>query len=99
MSRTSGAIWANWSAPDARHPDPVFGLRYGDHNRVQEIPFDDVTGEIVELELQIAAIVRSVADGTPPPTSGDDGRWSVRLCLAAQASVDAGTPIRIDEVR
>ncbi len=98
VSGSSGAIWANWSAPDARHPKPVFGLRYGDHNRVEEIPFENVTGEVVELETQIASIVQSVAEGTPPPTSGEDGRWSVRLCLAAQASVDAGTPVRIEEV-
>ena len=95
VTGTTGAIWANWSAPDARHPEPVFGLRYGDHNRIEEVPFEKATGEVVELEQQIAAIVRSIRDGTPPPASGEDGRWSVALCLAAQRSVDTGTPVSL----
>lgn len=97
VTGTTGAIWANWSAPDARDPEPRFGLRYGDHNEIKEIPFEKVTGEVVELEQQIAAIVRSVSDGSPPPASGEDGRWSVLLCLAAQASVDAGTPVSVPD--
>jgi myo-inositol 2-dehydrogenase/D-chiro-inositol 1-dehydrogenase len=97
VTGTKGAIWANWSAPDARHPEPVFGLRYGDHNQVEEIPFDDVTGEVVELADQIAAIVRSVNEGAPPPASGEDGRWSVLLCLAARHSVDTGMPVEIQD--
>ena len=97
VTGTRGAIWANWSAPDARHPEPIFGLRYGDHNQIEEIPFENVTGEVVELEDQIAAIVRSVREGTPPPASGEDGRWSVLLCLAAKESVDTGTPISLEE--
>jgi len=97
VTGTKGAVWANWSAPDARHPEPTFGIRYGDHNRVEEVRFEKVTGEVVELADQIAAIVRSVAEGTPPPASGHDGRWSVLLCLAAQASVDTGKPIVIRE--
>jgi myo-inositol 2-dehydrogenase/D-chiro-inositol 1-dehydrogenase len=97
VSGTQGAIWANWSAPDARHPQPVFGLRYGDHNRVEAIRFESVTGEVVELADFVAAIVRSVREGTPPPASGEDGRWSVLLCLAAQASVDTGAPIDVGQ--
>jgi myo-inositol 2-dehydrogenase/D-chiro-inositol 1-dehydrogenase len=97
VTGTEGAIWANWSAPDARHPEPIFGLRYGDHNQVEEIPFENVTGEVVELADQIAAIVRSVNEGAPPPASGEDGRRSVLLCLAAQESVDTGSPVWIEE--
>lgn len=96
VTGTRGAVWANWSAPDARHPEPTFGLRYGDHNQVEEVPFASVTGEVVELADSVAAIVRSVNEGTPPPASGEDGRWSVLLCLAAQRSVDTGAPVGIE---
>ena len=91
-----GAIWANWSAPDARSPEPVFGLRYStDHTNVVEIPFEKPTGEIVELELQIAAVVRSIRDGAAPIADAQDGKWAVALCLAAQRSVDLGHPVDV----
>lgn len=97
VTGTAGAIWANWSAPDARDPEPRFGLCYGDHNGIEEIAFAKMTGEVVELEDQIAALVRSVNEGTEPPASGMDGRWSVAMCLAAQASVDRGAPVSIED--
>ena len=99
VTGTKGSIWANWSAPDARHPEPIFALRYStDHSNVEEFPFQQITGEIVELEQQIAALVASVRDGAPPVATADDGRWAVLLCLAAQQSVDSGRPVSIDEV-
>ena len=95
VTGTSGAIWANWSAPDARSPLPTFGLRYSAGDDVREVPFGDVTGEVVELNQQIAAVVRAIQEGTPPPVSGEDGRWSVALCLLAQESVDRGRIVDI----
>jgi len=100
VSGTGGAIWAHWSAPDARHPEPVFGLRYasGDPNEVVEVPFDKTTGEVVELQQQIAAFVDCVRRGSAPVATGDDGKWAVLLCLAAQRSVDRGAPVTIEEM-
>jgi myo-inositol 2-dehydrogenase/D-chiro-inositol 1-dehydrogenase len=90
LTGTQGAIWANWSAPDARSPTPTFGLRYSMGDKIEEVSFESATGEVVELEDQIDAVVRSVREGVPPPVTGEDGRWSVMLCLAAQRSVDIG---------
>ena len=100
VTGTEGAIWANWSAPDARHPEPVFGLRYssGDPNEVVEVPYENVTGEVVELRQQIAALVNSVQKGTPPVATGEDGKWAVLMCLAAQQSVDLGRRVEISEL-
>ena len=100
VAGTQGAIWANWSAPDARHPQPVFGLRYatGDPNHVVDVPFENVTGEVVELREQIASFVRSVREGTPAVATGLDGKWAVLLCLAAQRSVDEGREVGVDEM-
>jgi len=98
VSGTEGAVWASWSGPDARSPKPVFGLKYSRGEELKDIPFADVTGEVVELERQIAAVVRSVQEGTPVPADGVDGRWSVLLCLAAQESVDTGKPVSIEDV-
>lgn len=95
---TTGAIWAHWSAPDARSPKAVFGLRYGNHEHIEEVAFPEMTGEVVELQQQIDALVRAINTGSPPAVSGSDGRWAVRMCLAAQASVERGLPVKISEV-
>lgn len=99
VAGSQGAIWASWSAPDARHPTPVFGLRYasGDPDKVIEVPYEDVTGEVVELRQQIASFVRSVREGAETVATGLDGKWAVAMCLAAQRSVDEGRPVGIDE--
>lgn len=97
VTGTAGAIWANWSAPDARSPLPTFGLRYLTGEQLQEVVFGEVTGEVVELNQQIASLVRAIQDDVQPPVSGADGRWSVVLCLSAQESVDRGAIVEIPQ--
>lgn len=97
VAGTEGAIWARWSGADARTPHPSFGLKYSRGEQLHDVAFAEPTSEVVELELQMAAVVRSIRQGVPPPVSGEDGRWSVRLCLAAQRSVDERRPVRIDD--
>lgn len=92
-----GAIWAHWSASDARSDRPAFGLRWGLGDQVQEMGFSTPTGELVELSEEIEAVARCVRHGGPPPCSGEDGRWSTRLCLAAEASVREARLIDIDQ--
>lgn len=97
VSGTEGAIWANWSAADARSDKPSFALRYGLGDQVQQMQFTKPTGELLELADEVAAMVQCVRQGTRPPCTGEDGRWSTLLCLAAQHSVDTGQLVRIDE--
>ncbi len=87
VSGTKGTIWAQWSAADARSPRPVFSLRYGLGDSVQEMMFDKATGELLELADEIVAFVHAVREGQSPPCTGNDGRWSAMLCLAAEESV------------
>lgn len=87
VSGTKGTIWAQWSAADARSPRPVFSLRYGLGDSVQEMTFEKPTGELLELADEIAAFVHAVREGQPAPCTGSDGRWSAMLCLAAEESV------------
>jgi len=101
VTGTEGAAWAYWSAPDARHAQPTFALRYitgDDPHQVHEVPFGSVTGEVVELQQQIAALLRSVREGVPPIATAEDGKWAVVLCLAAQRSIDEGRPVEIEEM-
>jgi myo-inositol 2-dehydrogenase/D-chiro-inositol 1-dehydrogenase len=95
VTGTEGTIWAQWSAADARSDTATFSLRYGLGENLRVVDFDKPTGELMELQQQIAAVAQSVRDGSAPPCTGVDGKWSTQLCLAAQESVDSGSLVRI----
>lgn len=87
---SEGTIWADWGAADARSPEARFSLQYGLADNVTDVPFDAMTGELVELALEIEAMAMAVQAATPPPATGEDGRWSTLLCLAAAESIQRG---------
>lgn len=97
VSGTRGAIWARWSGPDARTDTPSFSMKYSVGDESHEIDFKAVTGEIVELRQQVEAVVEAIRSGRPPVASGEDGRWAVLMCLAAQHSVDTGQIVALEE--
>lgn len=97
ISGTRGTIWAAWSGADARAEKASFSLRYGLGSDVHEIALTKPAGELLELADEYAAVVRALREGTSPPCTGEDGLWSTKLCLAAQASVSAGTVIQISD--
>jgi myo-inositol 2-dehydrogenase/D-chiro-inositol 1-dehydrogenase len=88
VSGTKGMIWARWSAPDARSPKPTFSLRYGLADSITDVEFDKPTGELLELADEVAAFVQAIQTATPPPCTGNDGRWSTLLCLASAESIE-----------
>ncbi len=96
VTGTNGTIWARWSAADARSDESSFSLQYGLGDEIVDVPFAQSTGELVELEQQIAAVAEAVRNNSAPPCTGIDGRWSTQLCLAAQQSVDTGQLVSID---
>lgn len=87
VSGTSGTIWAQWSAADARASRPAFSLRHGLADSITEVAFEKPTGELLELADEIAAFVNAIQTGAAPPCTGADGRWSTLLCLAAEESI------------
>ncbi len=74
---------------------PTFSLRAFDGEHVEQIPIDKITGEIFELEDQMAMLVDAIRNGGPLSCTAEDGRWSVAMCLAAQRSVETGAPVTI----
>jgi myo-inositol 2-dehydrogenase/D-chiro-inositol 1-dehydrogenase len=72
---------------------PTFWLKHFDGNTVHDVPIEKITGEVFELVDQVTAVSNSVRHGAPLPATGEDGRWSVAMCLRAQESVDAGKPV------
>ena len=99
ITGTKGALWAAWSGAMDRTMHPTFSLRAFDGENVEEIKIDKITGEVFELEDQMAMLVRAARDGEPLSCSADDGRWSVAMCLAAQRSVDSGQPVSMNEFK
>jgi myo-inositol 2-dehydrogenase / D-chiro-inositol 1-dehydrogenase len=96
VTGTKGALWATWSGTMDRTLHPSFSLRAFDGENVSDVKIDKITGEVYELEDQMAMLVRAVRGGGQLSCGAADGRWSVAMCLAAQRSVDSGQPIAID---
>jgi myo-inositol 2-dehydrogenase/D-chiro-inositol 1-dehydrogenase len=90
LTGTKGALWASWSGAMDRTPHPTFWLKHYDGEAVRDVPIDKITGEIFELEDQVALLVAAIRDGAPLCATGEDGRWSVAMCLKAQESVQTG---------
>jgi myo-inositol 2-dehydrogenase / D-chiro-inositol 1-dehydrogenase len=98
ITGTQGALWASWSGAMDRTLHPTFSLRAFDGEKLQEVPIEKITGEVYELEDQMAMLTRAVRDGEPLACPAEDGRWSVAMCLAAQRSVETGGPVAMSEL-
>lgn len=93
VTGTKGALWASWSGAMDRTRHPTFSLRAFNGDEVVDVPIEKPTGELFELEDQIERMVDAIRDGVPLHCSADDGRWSVAMCLAAEASVSANQKV------
>ena len=94
LTGSEGALWASWSGSVGRTFDPSHSLKLQRGDRLEEVPIDRPSGEVFELVDQVAAFARSVREGTPLVCSGEDGRWSVSMCLKAEESLRSGQPVR-----
>ena len=95
VSGTEGALWASWSGAMDRTFEPTFSLLLQRGSTLENIPISRPAGEVFELEDQLARFVQAVRTGVPPAATGEDGCWSVRLCLKAQESVNLGAPVAV----
>jgi myo-inositol 2-dehydrogenase/D-chiro-inositol 1-dehydrogenase len=97
LTGTTGSLWASWSGALDRDLHPAFSLRFHDGKSVRDVPITKTTGEVYELQDEIAMMIRAVREGVPVVATGADGRWAVALCLAAQQSVNTGAVVSIPE--
>ena len=93
LTGSRGALWASWSGALDRTFQPIFSLKHFDGETVRDVAIDKPSGEVFELVDEITAMAAAVREGTPLPASGEDGRWSVAMCLRAQQSVQTGQPV------
>ena len=61
---------------------------------MKDVPIQKMTGEVYELAEEIALVSRAVRGQGIVSVTGDDGRWSVRMCLKAHESVETGQVVR-----
>ena len=66
-----------------------------DGETLQNVPITKSTGELFELEDQMIILVAAIREGRELSCSGEGGKWSVAMCLAAQQSVSTGQPVPI----
>jgi len=97
LTGTRGALWASWAGALDRTRHATHLLRAFDGKEVREVPIDRPTGELFELEDHIAILVDALRNGRPLPCTGEDGKWSVAVCLAAARSVERGEVVPIVE--
>ncbi|MFK8113155.1 MAG: Gfo/Idh/MocA family protein [Rubripirellula sp.] len=97
VTGTKGALWASWSGAMDRTRHPTFSLRAFDGEQVTNVEIEKPTGELFELEDQIARMVDAVREGVPLHCEASDGRWSVAMCLAAEASVRTGEVVSMSD--
>ena len=93
LTGTEGALVARWSGPMDRTFEPSFGLELLSGDRPTPVPIARPSGEVYELVDQLDAFVRAIREGAPLTCSGEDGRWSVKMCLAAAESLTTGQPV------
>lgn len=97
ITGTKGALWARWSGPMDRTFEPTFQLHIQQGDRIVEVPVEGMAGEVYELVEEMKMIVGAVKDGRRPMCTGEDGRWSVAMCMAAQRSIDERAPVDFGE--
>ncbi len=96
MSGDEGGIAASWEAAEGTSPKPIYRLQYGQGTRITDVTIERDPGEIYDLEAEICELVRSVREESEPLlASGQDGKEAVRLCLAAEKSLEIGESVEL----
>jgi myo-inositol 2-dehydrogenase/D-chiro-inositol 1-dehydrogenase len=89
-----GALWASWSGAMDRTFEPTFWLKHQRGDTLHQVPITKTTGEVFELREQVDLMIKAITEGAPLAATGNDGRWSVAMCLKAQESVDSKSEVR-----
>jgi myo-inositol 2-dehydrogenase/D-chiro-inositol 1-dehydrogenase len=50
------------------------------------------------FDREIAAFVKTLEEGSPPPITGEQGKMALAVCLAAERSLETEDAVQIAEV-
>jgi myo-inositol 2-dehydrogenase/D-chiro-inositol 1-dehydrogenase len=98
LTGTKGSLWARWSGAQDRTYHPEFSLKVFDGEEVRDATPEKVTGEVFEIQDHMAMLVKAIRGEGELTSTGEDGMWSVAMCLAADAAVERGVEVRIEEI-
>lgn len=94
-----GSLRAVWSGSMDLDENPSAELwlhTSGDRDALAErLEVEQKTGHAFDVPRQTEAFLSAVRQGTRPPTTGEDGRASVALCLAVERSLTKGAEINL----
>jgi myo-inositol 2-dehydrogenase/D-chiro-inositol 1-dehydrogenase len=93
ITGTRGALWASWSGAMDRTFHPTFSLKHFDGHKITDVPITKTSGEVYELAEEIAMMAKAVRERGKLWATGEDGAWSVKMCLKAQESVRLQAPV------
>lgn len=93
LTGTTGAIWSSWSGALDRTFQPTCSLKLRSGEQVEEIPLARPSGEVYELVEEVSMFARAITTEAPVSCTGDDGLWSVAMCLKAAESMRTGNSV------
>lgn len=94
LTGTSGALWSTWSGAVDRTLQPEYSLKLQSGDTLEEIPLARPSGEAYELVEEVAMFAQAIATGSAVSCTGEDGLWSVAMCLKAAESLHTGQVVR-----
>ncbi|MBS0204312.1 MAG: Gfo/Idh/MocA family oxidoreductase [Planctomycetes bacterium] len=94
LTGTSGALWSTWSGAVDRTFQPTCSLKLQTGDTVQEIALARPSGEAYELVEEVGMFVQAIATESAVRCTGEDGLWSVAMCLKAAESLQSGQVVR-----
>ena len=91
----NAALRVVWDGASDRSEAPVYRLELAENDTAHALDLGGTPTEIGALRDQLAQFVRCVTEGEAPATTAEDGRWAVRLCLAAEDSARTGREVAL----
>jgi myo-inositol 2-dehydrogenase/D-chiro-inositol 1-dehydrogenase len=98
ITGTKGALWAKWSGAMDRTFAPTFQLEIQTDGEPKQVTIEKPSGEVYELVDQIERFTDAILNGRSVPCTGEDGRWSVAMCLRAEESLRTGMPVSLSDM-
>jgi myo-inositol 2-dehydrogenase / D-chiro-inositol 1-dehydrogenase len=92
-----GALEARWEGEMDLDPEPKVALTLHTDEGTRAVEVPRRTGHAYDLPKQTRAFLEAILAGKKPPADGADGRASVALCLAVEASLKQGGEVALTE--